>query len=161
MNETWEKAIKLVLDYEGRTYENDPKDLGGETKFGISKKAYPSIDIRNLTEDEAKAIYRRDYWDAVMGDQLPDKLAISVFDCAVNQGTGRAIRLLQSVLEIEADGKIGPQTLAAAKASDDNTAWMYLLQRARLYMGTKTVEYWGANWGLRLVKLAREIFPKV
>ena len=129
---TWEHAIKLVLDYEGRVFEDDPKDLGGETKYGISKKAYPLLDIRSLTEEEAKAIYRRDYWDPLMADELPAKLAVVAFDCAVNQGTGRAIRLLQSLLGVEADGKIGPKTIEAAKASDDNLVWMYLLHRAKL-----------------------------
>ena len=116
------------------------------------------MDIKNLTEDEAKEIYRRDYWNPIMGDELPDKLAIVVFDCAVNQGSGRAVRLLQILLNVAIDGNVGPKTVAAAKSSDDNLVWMYLLHRAKLYMSTKTVAHWGANWGLRLVKLGQELF---
>lgn len=62
MSENFEKAVAFVLRHEGG-YTNDNRDPGGETKFGISKRAYPSLDIKNLTEEQAKVIYRRDYWD--------------------------------------------------------------------------------------------------
>lgn len=151
---SWDKAIKFVLAYEGSSYENDPNDLGGETKYGISKKAYPNEDIPNMTLERATDIYKMDYWNAVGADYLPEKLAYVVFDCAVNQGVPTAIKLLQVVLDVEVDGKLGPKTLNAAEYSSDQHVWYYLLHRARLYMKTKSVEHWGANWGLRLLKLA-------
>jgi lysozyme family protein len=93
MKESFDKAIEFVLKREG-LYSNDSSDLGGETNFGISKKAYPNLDIKNLTIDDAKEIYRRDYWNDLNCDLLPEKLDIVVFDCGVNQGTGKATELL-------------------------------------------------------------------
>jgi Putative secretion activating protein len=71
------------------------------------------VDIASLTQMEAKRIYRRDYWEFVSGDALPWPLSYFVFDAAVNQGVAPAIRMLQQALGVEADGIIGPQTLAA------------------------------------------------
>lgn len=113
-------AIGYVLDNEGG-YVNDPNDPGGETNFGISKRSYPNVDIRNLTRDGATAIYLRDFWKF---DGLNDqRLATKLFDEYVNQGT-HAIRALQQSLgyiqagPIVADGNYGPATERAANAAD-------------------------------------------
>lgn len=79
------EAIKNVLRREGG-YVNDPVDKGGETKFGISKRAYPNLDIKNLTEAQAATIYKRDYWDKINADQLPANIREMAFDSAVNHG---------------------------------------------------------------------------
>lgn len=71
-------------------YSNHPLDMGGETKYGISKKAYPNVDIKNLTKPDAISIYHRDYWLLSGADTLPFSLAACVFDTAVNMGVGRA-----------------------------------------------------------------------
>lgn len=155
----WERAIAFVLSYEGSTYENDPNDSGGETKFGISKKSYPNEDIKNLTLERTQEIYRNDYWNQMLGEKLPEKLAVAVFDCAVNQGLIRSIRLLQAMLNVDVDGVMGPKTLQAAALITDKEVSLYLLERARLYMNTKGpngVEHWGNNWGTRLIRLAKE-----
>lgn len=89
----FDRAVAFVLDREGG-YVNDPKDRGGETKYGISKRAHPALDIKNLTKDDAIAIYRRDYWDGLKCDDLDSQLAFVVFDTAVNMGKGRALALL-------------------------------------------------------------------
>jgi lysozyme family protein len=81
----FDDAFALVIGVEGG-YVNNPEDPGGETKFGISKRRYPTIDIKNLTIDQAKVIYRRDYWDAHDLDPRPWREALLVFDCAVNGG---------------------------------------------------------------------------
>lgn len=78
-------AIQNVLKREGG-YVNDPADKGGETKFGISKQSYPNLDIKNLTESQAAAIYKRDYWDKINADQLPANIREMAFDAAVNHG---------------------------------------------------------------------------
>lgn len=78
-------AFGIVVGLEGG-YVNDPKDPGGETKYGISKRRYPNIDIPRLTLDEAKAIYFRDYWNSEGCDKLEWTEALLVFDCAVNGG---------------------------------------------------------------------------
>lgn len=85
-------------------------------------------------------------------------MAVAVFDCAVNQGVGIAVRLLQVALGVEADGVLGPKTVAAAHRAGDLGVWLFLLERAKRYMQTKKVEVYGANWGQRLVELGKELF---
>jgi lysozyme family protein len=110
----WNTAFDLLMINEGG-YVNDPKDSGGETKYGISKKAYPYVDIPNLTIEQAKEIYKKDYWDRCKCDYLPDCLSVAVFDFAVNSGTDRAIKYLQmAITGITVDGIIGNQTIGAA-----------------------------------------------
>ncbi len=89
----FDKAWEFTKRWEGG-YVNDPKDPGGETKYGISKKAYPNLDIGKLTEDEAKEIYRQDYWEAAKCGELSIDLGVAVFDSAVNCGVTRALRWL-------------------------------------------------------------------
>lgn len=91
---TFEEAVAKVLKHEGG-YVNDPDDPGGETKYGISKRAYPNVDIKNLTEAQAKAIYKRDYWDAIGADQLPANVRYAAFDTAVNMGVGKAKQFIK------------------------------------------------------------------
>jgi len=90
---SFESAIEFSLKWEGG-YSNNPSDPGGETKYGISKRAHPDVDIKNLTLDDAKEIYRKEYWDATGCGNLPEPLDMVVFDTAVNMGTGRANVLL-------------------------------------------------------------------
>jgi len=107
----FEIAILKVIKHEGG-YVNDPKDSGGETKYGISKRAYPDVDIKNLTLQDAKAIYKRDYWDRVKGDLIDSQeIAESIFDFGVNAGVRTASKMAQLVLDVEPDGKIGPKTI--------------------------------------------------
>lgn len=108
------RAVANVLEHEGG-YVNDPDDPGGETNFGISKRAYPDLDIRALNAGTASDIYRRDYWAPIKGDQLPPDIAIYLLDTAVNCGVGRAVRMLQTVAGVPADGKVGPATIQAAR----------------------------------------------
>jgi lysozyme family protein len=100
-------AIDLVLKHEGGLV-NDPQDPGGVTNFGISKRAYPDLDIVHLSRDDARSIYLRDYWRfAAISDQ---KLANCVMDCAVNSGLGTAIKLFQKLEGVAVDGAWGPNT---------------------------------------------------
>lgn len=125
-------AVTLVLKHEGG-YVNDPNDPGGETNYGISKRSYPNEDIRALTPTRAMALYHRDYWQAIRGDDLPPALALVVFDMAVNAGVGAAIRQLQETLAVPVDGVIGPQTLAKAKAANAVDAATRASRRRILY----------------------------
>jgi len=112
-------AVSLVLSHEGGYTPAKPSDPGGETKFGISKREYPHLDIALLTREEAIDIYRKDFWRY---DQLGQEVANKVFDIAVNAGPDRAHRILQESIKsmvagpIVVDGKIGPQTIALANA---------------------------------------------
>lgn len=114
---TFDFALHNVLNHEGG-YVNDPRDPGGETNLGISKRAYPNVDIKNLTVSQASEIYRKDYWEPIKGDQLPPSLAIFCLDTAVNMGVQRAIMLLQEACGVTIDGIIGPNTLKACQKND-------------------------------------------
>ena len=81
----FDAAFGIVVGVEGG-YVNDPQDPGGETKYGISKRRYPSEDIANLTLERAKFLYQRDYWNPHHCDALPWGEALLVFDTAVNGG---------------------------------------------------------------------------
>ena len=157
---SWEQAIDFVLDYEGRVYENHPDDTGGPTKFGISQKAYPNLDIASLTEAQAKEIYRRDYWDRIKGDLLPTPIAAALLDCAVNQGVPTAIKLFQSMMDLVVDGDFGPKTIRAAQTTTNWDVHMFQLHRARQYMKTNGVKIWADNWGYRLMKFQRVFLPR-
>lgn len=86
---TFGKCMEFVLKWEGG-YINDPKDPGGETKFGVSKKAHPNEDIKNLTKERAKEIYRSKYWVASGADTKEWPECLCLFDAAVNCGVSRA-----------------------------------------------------------------------
>lgn len=113
----FDKAFERVIGHEGG-YVNDTRDPGGETKYGISKRAYPFADIKNLTLDQAKDIYRRDYWNKLHLDELPACVRFDIFDAAVNSGTGAAAKFLQRAAGTTADGVIGKLTIAAANGLD-------------------------------------------
>jgi len=91
---TAQQSIQNVIRREGG-YVADRADRGGETKFGISKRAYPNLDIANLTEAEAARIYKRDYWDKIKADQLPANIREMAFDAAVNQGVAWTLDALK------------------------------------------------------------------
>ena len=119
----FEPAIAYVFANEGG-YSNDRVDPGGETKYGISQRAHPEVDIANLTLAQAKEIYRKDYWEplslGVLGSQL---VATKVLDYAVLMGPSTATKHLQNALRasgatISVDGKLGPRTLQTANTMD-------------------------------------------
>ena len=116
--DTFDAALAVTLRYEGG-YVNDPRDAGGETRFGISKTQYPDVDIRNLTKERAAEIYREDYWLKYRCDQLPAPLGALLFDSVVNHSPNNPIRWLQTAVGVAADGVIGPRTIAAANACRD------------------------------------------
>lgn len=95
----FDEAMNLVFRWEGG-YVHDPDDPGGETNFGISKRAHPEVDIKALTKGKAARIYREDYWKPIRGDSLPRPLAIVLMDFAVHSGGDRALRTLQRVLHV-------------------------------------------------------------
>lgn len=148
----YEQCFKQLIDSEGG-YVNNPKDPGGETKFGISKRAYPDTDIANLTLDQAKAIYKRDYWDRAQCDALPPNIAYLVFDCAVNSGIGQSIRFLQRALGCADDGQIGPLTIAAVSRVDqESLAARFLGQRLDFMTRLSTWDVFGKGWARRIAE---------
>ena len=127
----FDDIIEVVLHHEGG-YVNDPKDPGGETNFGIAKRSHPDVDIKNLTKEGAKEIYKEVYWDGNKVDDLPKELKHIYFDMCVNQGKGRAVKILQQAANakganLKVDGGLGPMTLRAILKSKVE------LQRVRAY----------------------------
>ena len=111
---SFDEIIGITLHHEGG-YVHDPKDLGGETNYGIAKRFYPEVDIKNLTKEEAKDIYRRDYWIRNKVEELPENLRHIFFDMCVNQGRGTAVKILQRACnakgaDLAIDGGLGPKT---------------------------------------------------
>lgn len=118
---SFDHAFKKTLGYEGG-YVNDPDDPGGETKFGVSQRQYPHLDIANLTLQNAKIIYYRDYWLPLKLDCFDgpagERIAQEIFDTAVNMGTRAATYIAQRAVNflgesVTEDGVMGAQTLAA------------------------------------------------
>jgi lysozyme family protein len=112
----FDEAFVKLLQREGG-YVNDPLDNGGETRFGISKRAYPGEDIAGMTLDRAAQLYRRDYWGPAGCDAVPDVLKFDLFDMAVNQGVKAAIQALQHACGEHEDGVLGPMTLQALQSA--------------------------------------------
>lgn len=147
---TFDIAVEFVLGFEG-DFSDDPHESGGVTRFGISHKTYPELDICSLTRDQAREIYRTDYWNRCKCNELPAQLAIVLFDAAVNQGPGQAIRLLQKALGVNADGVIGPQTIAAAhRAMPSKVVAEFIARRGYQYALHPEVSRFGLGWFRRL-----------
>jgi len=144
------KAVTRVFRWEGG-YSNDPHDRGGETNYGISKSAYPNLDIKNLTPSGAREIYRRDYWDKCNCDKMPYPVALIVFDSAVNQGASTAARMLQKCLDVEIDGVIGPQTIEACKRP--GTVIKFAAERIYRYTHCSGWERYGIGWTRRVADM--------
>lgn len=147
---TMQKALYLILEHEGG-YVNDPNDPGGETNYGISKRAYPDLDIKNLTKEQAKAIYTKDYYLKSRCEQLPVGLDVSVFDMSVNAGVKTACKLLQKLVCVPADGIIGPQTLKAVREYDGEIVTAYAKARINYYRKLDGWKHYASAWAFRTI----------
>lgn len=160
MQQNFPIALAHVLKFEGG-YSDHPSDPGGATNLGITKAvlqayrghAVSKADVRALSRAEAAAIYRSRYWDAAKCDQLPGGLDLAVFDCAVNQGVGRAARFLQQAAQVNVDGKIGPKTLAAITDIRPNELLVEFMARRMNSYGLlqKLFKVFGLGWSRRLM----------
>lgn len=137
----FEQAIARVLKDEGG-YVNHPSDPGGETNFGISKRSYPNVDIKNLTVEQAEDIYYSDFWLKGPYEQMSfAPLASKVFNTSVNAGSSRAFKLLQQAITacgvpVVVDGAIGPKTIAALNSLDGQKVLdAYRAAQANFYKG--------------------------
>jgi lysozyme family protein len=148
---TWfDMCFDKLVAHEGG-YVNHPNDPGGETKYGISKRAYPQVDIKTLTLADAKAIYRRDYWDRAQCDKLPHNIAYLVFDCAVNSGIGQAIRFLQRAVGVADDGVMGPVSVNAVNRMESGSLdARFLGQRLEFMTKLSTWDTFGKGWARRI-----------
>lgn len=149
MQYNFDRAVDFVLDEEG-DLSVDPHDPGKTTKFGISQRAYPHLDIKSLTAQEAIAIYRTDYFEQICGDRLPAGIDLMLFDAAVNQGVRAATQLFQQACHVKVDGIIGPVTLRASYEEGVLPALATL--RALRYIGNPLFNRYGQGWISRLMR---------
>lgn len=149
----WNSAFNLLMEFEGGFVDNH-NDKGGATKYGVSKKQYPNLDIENLTIEKAKEIYHRDYWDRYKCRFLPDYLSVALFDSVVNSNAKRMIKLLQKALGVTVDGIIGNETIGAANRLPAKKVLNDFLDlRLEYLMSLKDWKYFGKGWAARVFKL--------
>jgi lysozyme family protein len=158
MRSSYDEALRRLLQHEGG-YTNHPDDPGGPTNYGITifdyrkyvKPEASADDVRAMALDDAKAIYRAKYWDAVAADSLPAGVDYAVFDYGVNSGISRAAKVLQRVLGVQDDGRIGPMTLAAAAKCDPAvTVEKICAERLKFLQSLRTWPVFGKGWGRRV-----------
>lgn len=153
---SFDAAFKHIIEVEGGLVEH-PNDPGGLTKYGISQRAYPGENIRELTLERAKEIYRRDYWSRIRGDELPAGVGLCLFDYAVNSGVSQAVRTLQRVLGVTIDGSFGPATLAAVMARPTRALIVDLQAERLLFLARLTTfDTFGRGWTRRILSTALE-----
>lgn len=147
---TFDVVFDRVIGHEGG-YVNDPNDPGGETNWGISKRSYPNVDIKALTRDGAKAIYKRDFWDRLQADTLYDGVAFQLFDFAVNSGIETAVRYLQRACGVADDGHWGPESAKAAAGLTEADIIMRLAaERLDFMTRLKNWPHAGKGWARRI-----------
>ena len=156
------ECLQIILHHEGG-YVNHPQDPGGMTNLGVTKKVYEDWvgyavsehTMQNLTEEDVAPIYKKNYWDRLKGDDLPEGLNLCVFDFGVNAGTGRAAKYLQNIIGTVVDGGIGPMTL---RALDEHVSLIglretiqnYQEDRQRYYENLRTFQTFGKGWTRRV-----------
>jgi len=142
----FEKCLDFVIQSEGG-YSNDPRDPGGETHWGISKRAHPTIDIKNLTRSGAGLIYKVEYCIPSLCDELPASIALCVFDMSVNMGISRSAKILQRAVGISEDGTIGSATLSAVSGMSLNDLIRKIHDlRQAFYSGLIGYDRFGKGW---------------
>ena len=170
----FDRLFDLVVSHEG-CFTDNPADAGNwtggrpgvgtcrGTMFGISAAAYPDMDIASSTRDQAKALYRRDYWDRIAGDQLPSALALLAFDAAINNGCDRAVRWLQQTAQVAQDGVIGPRTLDTIRLIGERPGGTtdlcveFSAQRLIFMASLPTWKTFGLGWARRSCRLPYEV----
>lgn len=173
----FDRAVHFILSdkIEGG-YVNDPDDPGGETKYGISKRSFPFVDIASLTKKDAIELYRSNYWERAGCDALPDDVALIHFDAAVNQGVSAAIKFLQNAImqafpgvRIEANGVLSPATMQAVKRLEsledtNGFEFLYLLLRLQHYatimQDKPDLRKYARGWLNRIMFLFDKVAPK-
>lgn len=144
--------INIILKHEGG-YVNDKDDKGGETNWGISKRAFPDLDIKNLTKQEAKNIYKTRYFIPSRAKELPKDIRLTYFDMCVNMGQRRAVQILQQAIngkgkyKIKVDGRIGPNTILSSKGLENERLKAYkILFYARIVIKKPSQEKFWFGW---------------
>lgn len=146
-------AFDRLMGHEGG-YVNHPRDPGGETNWGISRRSYPHLDIAKLTREDAKQIYWRDFWFPISG--VHDAVKFQAFDAAINHGIGNATRMLQRAVGVADDGHWGPVSAsAAAKIELNDQLLRFLAERLDFMRKLITFKEFGVGWAGRIVSNMR------
>ena len=149
----FDQAFRNMIGHEGG-YIHDLRDLGGETNHGVTKRVAIASGytgpMKELSLDTAKAIYRKNYWDSVSADKLPDDVRFDVFDGAVNSGVSQSAKWLQRAVKVKDDGVIGPKTIAAAFATGPKLAARYNGARLMFMTNLPTWPAFGKGWARRV-----------
>jgi lysozyme family protein len=166
MVSNFDKVLALVLKEEGG-FSNDPRDPGGMTNLGVTKRVWEAfvgheVDeaaMRALTPATVAPLYRQNYWNRVHGDELPTGLDYAVMDFAVNSGTSRAAKTLQRACGVVDDGAIGPKTMQAVHGAEPTPLIDSVCeQRLSFLQSLPTFDTFGRGWTARVerVKAASE-----
>lgn len=144
------KLIDRVLSHEDGEV-NDPDDPGGHTKWGISKRSYPNVNISELTRDDAIAIYFRDFWLKILGDRFTDGVAYQLLDSAVNSGITQSIRFLQRAIKVADDGVFGPHSQRMLQVTaESDFIMLFLAERLEFMTRLKNWPNHGKGWARRI-----------
>lgn len=161
MQNNFENCLAKLLVHEGG-YVNHPSDPGGMTNLGVTARVWEEwvghpVDekqMRALTPELVAPLYKRKYFDACHADELVLGLDYAVFDCAVNSGVGRAIKLLQSCVGATPDGGYGSITSALVKKAQEEDPFMltsvYCSKRLEFLESLKTFPVFGKGWSRRV-----------
>jgi lysozyme family protein len=162
MKSTYDICLPLLLAHEGG-YTNHPSDPGGPTNFGITifdyrkyvKPGAKAADVRAMTLDEAKRIYRVCYWDAQRCDELPAGLDYAVFDYGVNSGVGRSAKVLRRLLGLpDRPATISDEIIAKAHAADTTILVTAICdERMRFLRALRTWPVFGTGWSHRVTEV--------
>lgn len=145
-SEKFLRCIDKLLDNEGG-YVNHPDDPGGETKFGISKRSYPHLNIKDLTREQAVGIYWTDFWEEVECEQYHESICFDMLDAAVNHGCRKAKQFLQQAVQVLADGIIGPRTKRAIQQTDHNDIILrFNAYRIKYFITLKNFQSFSKGW---------------
>jgi len=152
MQNNFKKCLELVLKSEGG-WVNNPKDPGGETNLGVTKKVWEEWvghevkTMKDLTPEDVAPMYQAKYFMACYANQLPVGIDYMAFDAAVNMGPGRAVKLLQECLGCVPDGTIGPRTMQLIdQKKPEDIVDLYSKRKTSFYEGLATFATFGKGW---------------
>jgi len=169
VKENFPQCFALVLKNEGGYVDNE-KDPGGATNLGCTKATWEAWVGHSVTKDDIKALmpkdvmplYKAKYWDTINGDNLPEGVDYAVFDFAINSGPSRAAKALQSVLNTNPDGQIGPTTLRALEtANAREVATAVCEARLAFLQSLSTYGTFGKGWSRRVSEVEQTAFNMV
>jgi len=164
MKANWKQILQWLAVTEG-SFIDHPDDPGGPTNKGVTQRVYdawrgrrgkPKKDVRHITKQEAEAIYKAQYWDKVMGDELPSGVDYAILDFAVNSGVHRAVKFVQEIVGVAADGVMGHVTLAAVAGFGSVQLINRLCDKRLAFIRRlKTYTTFGKGWEVRIARVRK------